>query len=834
MTFLRLAWRNVRRNPRRSAITVAAIAVGLAALIFIWGFVDGVNEQMIENSTRYLAGHIQVHLKGYHDEQTLELTLPDTMPMLARIGRQSGVVAAARRFEARAIVSGADKSRGVMVVGVDAGEEPKVTSLHRAVKLGAPLAAEDTEAILVGDRIAEALGLDVGADLVLVGQGTDGSVAAARFRVKGIFDAGNDMIDGAYVFVPLQAAQDMFAAPGGVTTLVARLDDRNRAEAAAAELADSFGSAYEVLDWQKLLPAMVQSKNFHEVVAYVILMILFVIVAVGVTNTVLMAAMERTRELGVMMALGTTAGQLIRLVLYEAAVLGLLGLALGDALGLAITGYYARAGIDMGAYTRAVETMPGLSSVIFPLLRADRVAIVSLAVLATILVAAAYPAWRTARLRPMEAIRGLASAAGTGWFAHRQMLPRRTPIFVRIAARSIARNPRRTALTLAATTFGLTAFVYLYGFAEGYLTQLTDNSTGYVTGHLQLQHREFRKEMAPQFALDEPARVLERIRAEAEVMAAAPRVQTQALISSPTQSQGILLVGVDPLAEREVTFIERTVVSGNPLRPGQEREILIGRKLAEKLNARLGEKLVVVAQAVDGGLASAAYRISGIYATESESFDGAFGFVTLPAAQALLGLGDRVSAVAVRLRDRDRLNAVASSLAAAFADKPYAVVSWRELMAEVAQMIEMIRVNFLLIVGIVFAVVAIGVMNTLLMSVMERTREFGIMMALGTPPAAVIRLVLYESALLTAAGVAMGLVAGTALTAWYGARGVDLSAYARGITAIPGLTGIIHPRVVTHEVVVPVMILFFVSLAAAFYPAWRAARLDPVSAIRHV
>lgn len=837
MVFLKLAWRNIFRNARRSVITVTAIAVGLAALIFLWAFVDGVNDQMAENSTRYLAGHLQIHRSGYHEERTLDLLLEQSGDTVRRLRAQPHVLAVTQRLEGSALLSLGDKSRGVMVVGVDPDQETQVTTLTQAVRAGRYLRAADGNAILLGASAAAALKAQVGSEVVLVTQAADGSVGAGRYRVEGIFNTKLDMLDGNYVFLPLAAAQELYAAGSAVTAVVARLDSRHATDAVVGAMLRQMGAGQEILGWQKLLPTVVQSTEFHEIVAYILLLILFVVVAVGITNTVLMAVMERTREFGVIMALGTRQTQVMRLVLYEACLLGLAGLMIGGVIGLSATQYYAVTGINLERYSLALEAMPGLTGIVFPLPRADRTLILSLAVFTTAVIAAFYPAWKTARLRPVDAIRGRQKTWEVpAWLHWKKTASRRArwPLFIKIAGRGIVRNPRRTLLTVSATAFGLAAFIFLYSFVDGFFSQMIDNSTGYVAGDLQIQHTLFRQEMVPELALRQSAGLLEKIRQQPLIAAAAPRVQTQALISSPAQSQNILLLGIDPDSERKVTFIERTVREGKALQSGQDRDIMLGRKLAGKLGIRLGEKVVVLAQNAEGSIGSAAYRVNAIFETESEAFDNAIGFISLRAGQALLSLGDDVSTIAVRLKDREQLDTVCAALRRELAQTPYVVVSWRELLPEVSQIIEYARMNLNLVIGIVFSVVAMGVMNTLLMSVMERTHEFGIMMALGTRPSQIVRLVLYESIVLAAVGSVAGYLLGAMLVQYLAVRGIDLSAYTNTLQTIPGLTGVIYPRLQNSHLLVPLLLLLGISAIAAFYPGWRAAQLKPVEALRHV
>ena len=241
MILVKLAWRNVFRNPRRSGLTIAAIAVGLAALFFLWSFIEGVNDQMIENSTRYVSSHVQLHRRGYHDNQTLDLMMEDTRVLAAALAGQPGIVASSQRLEAMALASLGDKSRAVMVIGVDPAREMAVTTLHRTLRQGRYLSAPDAREIVIGDKAAAVLGAKLGDEVVLLTQASDGSVGAGRFRVQGIFDARMDMLDGSLVLMPLAAAQDWLAAGQGVTALALRLQDRLQAQELAARMAARLG-----------------------------------------------------------------------------------------------------------------------------------------------------------------------------------------------------------------------------------------------------------------------------------------------------------------------------------------------------------------------------------------------------------------------------------------------------------------------------------------------------------------------------------------------------------------------------------------------------------------
>lgn len=826
-----LALRNVLRNSQRSAITILSIAIGLASMIFLWGFTDDMNRQMVENTTRYFAGDAQIHLKGYHDDPTLDLTMKNPAEVL-RVARENPEVAAASvRLEGKALASRGDKSRGVKIAGIAPRDEAGLTVLSNAVIAGEPL-AEGSPGVLVGEKLAAALSVRAGEDIVFVGQAYDGSVASTRIPVRGIFRTRIDELDGFLAVMSLDAAREFYAAPGGGTAVVLKLRDRDRLDAVRTSLATRVGERYEVLGWPRLLPLVAVSLRFHEVVASVVLLVFFVVVAAAVTNPMLMAVLERTREFGIMLALGMSRARLLTLVFLESILLGFAGVVVGNTVGLAITLYFGHAGIDLGAFEAGLRIMPGLSNIIHPVARADRSLILTGLVFVIACLVAIYPAAKAAGLEPVEAIRGLRTAARAG--RRGAAMVGRLPVFLLIAARNLLRNPRRTAIMVAAAAFGIVGYVFLLGFFDGFYEGMIDNSTRYITGHIQIERPGFRRDLAPELVIKDPQALLAELRGAPGIVAATPRVQAQALASTAAKSEGIMLVGIDPLTERGVTFIDRTVVEGKALAPGAEREIMIGRELAGKLRLKLGEKVVVMAQAANGEVGTAAYRVSGIFATESADFDGAFAFVTLSAAQSLLALDSRVSTINLRLDDRAHTTSVAEELVARFGQRGLVAAPWQELLPQLDEMTKAFRVFTNILLGLLLLVVTTAIMNTVFMAVTERTREFGVMMALGTSPAAVLRMVVYETVVLLLLASLVGYSSGIALVLYFGHEGIDLSGFFQGYSAIPGLTGIVYPQLLRASVVPPGIVLLLAGVLVSLYPAAKAAQLDPSQAIRHV
>lgn len=833
--FFRLALRGLQRNPRRSLITLVAIGIGLAGLVFLWGYVDGINRQMIDNVTGYMTGHVQVHQKGYHDDPTLDLSFKNADDVIARLGGGAAVEAATPRIESPALASGIEKTRAVMVVGADPVREKQITTIGRVLRQGVYLDAADPQGVLIGDRLAAILNSAIGQEIALVTQAADGSIGAARYHVRGIFHTGIDLVDGSYVLTPLAAAQRLFALENQATAVVLRLSDVDDVPHSVAKLAQQLGEQFEVLGWEKLLPAVADDIKFFNTMTYIVLFVVFTIVTLGIANTVLMAVMERSHEFGVMLALGTSPTNVARVVLYEALILGLGGVVVGALLGSAIVLYYGHRGIDLGDFSNALQMVPGLTGVVYPSLHIGHLLILAVGILATTVAASVYPAWKAAGLSPVAAIRGARQANVL------KLLPIRLPtgafpraVFFHIAVRGIARNPRRALLTLMALGAGLAAYLFLSGLAAGFYFQMRDNSANLLTAHVQIETKNFRDEYDAKSTLVQTDTLLDRVRTDPLVAAAAPRLQTQAMVSSPVKSEPATLYGVDPAAERNVTQLHEKLREGNYLTGGRAREVVVGAKLAERLKVRLGEKIVVMAPAADGSLGSAALRIVGIFDTGNDLLDQTVMISNIAAIRDMLVVPTEALTIAIKLHDIETADTASAAFGSKLTAANQQAVTWKQLVPEVVQLLDLIRIELRIILSVVFAIVALGVANTLLMAVLERTKEFGMQLSLGTRPAQIVRTVLYESLVLGIFGLAVGLILGALIVGYFHAFGFDLSAYAAATRSIPGLTSVVYPTIGFANVWLPILALLVTSMLAALYPAWRAARLNPVEALRRV
>ena len=260
---------------------------------------------------------------------------------------------------------------------------------------------------------------------------------------------------------------------------------------------------------------------------------------------------------------------------------------------------------------------------------------------------------------------------------------------------------------------------------------------------------------------------------------------------------------------------------------------MIGDKLAQRLDVRLGEKVVIMAQADDGSMGAEAFRISGLFHTGSTSFDGQIVYVPLAAAQELLVVGSKINNVVARLEDIDETDQVQRELADTLRGLPVQVLSWKNVDHEILAIQKFQDGLLFVVLVIVFAIVALGILNTLLMSLFERVREFGVLMAIGARPRWVLKLILIEAVILGLVGTALGLAAGTVLISYYGHAGLHLPIGDAMSYFIP-FPSVIYLRWVWASHLFAAGSVLVTSVLAALAPALRACRLRPAEALRHV
>lgn len=402
-----------------------------------------------------------------------------------------------------------------------------------------------------------------------------------------------------------------------------------------------------------------------------------------------------------------------------------------------------------------------------------------------------------------------------------------------LAFRNLWRNRRRTLLTLSAMVVSAALLILALGVFSGMFRDMLASATEQYYGHLVLTspdyqlRRDLFSHMPAEFA-DIP------VLNAAEITGRSPRLRSFGLLSGRDSSQPVELLGILPERERQVTTLQDKLTSGQYLSRSDSNGALIGQGLARKLRVSPGDELVFVTQAADGSIGNDLLVISGIFATGDSRHDNNLVLAPLAWLQQVLVLPGRIHEVAMVVAEPLAAASLADRLNPLLPEE-LEIFDWGDLLPEMREVIAAYGVSRMIIVTILYLATGLGILNTFFMSVMERTREFGILMAQGMRPWAIRWLVLLETLLLGGIALAVGLLCGALMTLYMQQIGIDLSGH---ITPVTYAGGTILPRL--HAVfepgnfLVPAGMLLLVSLCAGFLPANRAARLDPVVAVRDI
>jgi ABC-type lipoprotein release transport system permease subunit len=403
---------------------------------------------------------------------------------------------------------------------------------------------------------------------------------------------------------------------------------------------------------------------------------------------------------------------------------------------------------------------------------------------------------------------------------------------LRLAWRNVWRNRRRSLINVAAMGFGLAAIMFGQSMMRSLQYQLIEKATGSFTGHVRVERRDIDEPKFPDKFMTNPEPAAKLLAADPRVKAWGRRIHLTGLISSPNKSLGALICAVEPDKESVITDMAKYIKEGHYLEPGT-RGIVMGHKIAGRLDVRLGEKVVLMAQAADGSMGAEAFRLVGISETGSESFDGQMVWIDLKAMQELLVRPGQANELAAKLFDIEQADAVASDIDAKIGPGNVGAMSWKRIDKEIIGIQAFQDGMLTIILGIVFAIVALGILNTQLMSLFERVREFGVLMAMGARPRWIVRLLMVESALLGLVGTVLGLTVGSVLIAHFGRAGLFLPVGDAFKYFLPFPSVIyLRPSWGMHSFACATV--FLVTLLATLPPALRAGRLKPSEALRHV
>ncbi|TVP49774.1 MAG: ABC transporter permease [Gemmatimonadales bacterium] len=420
----------------------------------------------------------------------------------------------------------------------------------------------------------------------------------------------------------------------------------------------------------------------------------------------------------------------------------------------------------------------------------------------------------------------------------------RLMLIVRMALRNLRRQLRRSLLTASAMVLGIGLLMFIRALEGGAHLMYVETATRMGTGHIAMEHPDYMgsQDLADRIAaadLERAFRAVEETARPEELLAVFPQVNVGGLAQSASSSIPVRIGGVDPELERDVSFLADRVVEGRYLQPGDRLEGIVGVGVAERLRLELGSRLVLMAAGAGGDLESQLVLVTGIFRTGVPEVDR--GVVQLPisTAREWLGLGDDATSMSVILASDDRTGSIADAVRERLRDEGVdadriAVRPWWEAMPDLHAGLRADAVQTYVMLVILLGIVALAVVNSVLMAVLNRTREFGVMRALGLNRASVGAMVMVEGVILTFASGLLGMLLGLVISMGLFRDGVDISWLFGGDLAFAGaiVDPVITPAVLTVDVVAILSIVMTIGILASLYPAWHATRIEPAEAMK--
>ncbi|HVN52915.1 MAG TPA: FtsX-like permease family protein [Anaerolineaceae bacterium] len=403
--YLRLAWRNIWRHRRRTLIVVSSIGLTLALMMAYDGILAGFNQAIYANAIKVLGGNIQIHAAGYQaklDQKPL-LPLTDDNMIVKAAQAQPQVAAASKRIVTGGLATNREGAFAVAIVGMEPEKENPVSLIAQHVSSGRYLTTADQDAIFIGNGLAQAMSVKVGDRITLAGRATHQQMRTRTMTVTGIYDLGMADIEKQTIYLSLGEAQELYGLSGQSTEVVISLKKLGDESAVMNALAPSL-EGYEMTSWETNYPELQTAINNKNRVMDIFAIIILVIAGIGILNVLLMAVYERTREIGVLGALGMKPRQISWLFLLEGTMIGLVGVVSGIILGLLINWIGGQVGLDYSQFSGITSYMALIQGKIYPTMGTEKLLMRSLTALAIALLASLIPAGEAAENEPAQSL----------------------------------------------------------------------------------------------------------------------------------------------------------------------------------------------------------------------------------------------------------------------------------------------------------------------------------------------------------------------------------------------------------------------------------------------
>ena len=404
-------------------------------------------------------------------------------------------------------------------------------------------------------------------------------------------------------------------------------------------------------------------------------------------------------------------------------------------------------------------------------------------------------------------------------------------MLLKIAWRNIWRSRTRSLVVIGAIIVGVWAVISLISFSSGMVTTFINNSIKNELSHIQVHNPEFLKERGVNFSIEENLSVFEKIKNEPNVLAAAQRSVNTGMISSAKGARGLMIVGIDPTEENAVTGLKDNIKEGDYFTLKKRNPILISKKMAEKLQVKVRQKVVLTFQNRQNDISTGAFRIAGIFSTGNTTFDEFRVYTRRSDMNRIMGEDNVAHQMAVVLNDPKLLTETQASIKVA--NPNLSIQTYKEVSPEINLFESQIAISAGIFTFIVMLALIFGIINTMLMAVLERYRELGMLMSVGMKKGQIFLMIMLETIMLGMVAAPFGLLFGFVTVKWLSKRGIDLSAYSDGMNQF-GMAEKVYPDLSPEYYGMLAIAVAITAILASIYPALKAIRLKPVEAIRQL
>ena len=402
-------------------------------------------------------------------------------------------------------------------------------------------------------------------------------------------------------------------------------------------------------------------------------------------------------------------------------------------------------------------------------------------------------------------------------------------LLIKMALRNIFRQKRRTIFTALTMVVGFVLAAFSIGWADGTYNNIIDIFTKSWLGHIQIHYKDYLDKPSIYKTIDNYNEISDKLLNIKGINSYTFRIYSAGLVSLGEKTSGVRIIGFDEKKEDKTTLFHKKIVKGNYFSNKQKNELLIGKGLAKILHAKIGDKVVLVSQASDGSIANDFFKIVGFVSTDDEISDRSFLYMKLKNVQEFLVLDNKIHEIAIRINSIKNVKKIKNKIASIIKDNSINVETWQEFAKDFYKAMKADKGGMWVSLFVIVLVVAVGVLNTVLMSVLERFREYGLLKALGTKPKDIILLVLYETNIIAIISIVIGGLIAFGINYYFSLHGIQLpQAYSYGGMSFSEMMTEINLR----SFLIPALTILFTGTLVGFFPALKASKIEPVKSLR--